>query len=60
MSIAYEALLEDKKMKGIGSVTCPDYNSSWSPENVGVFEGIEADGLEGMIFSNLEGADERF
>ncbi|KAF8861943.1 hypothetical protein BDZ45DRAFT_799589 [Acephala macrosclerotiorum] len=59
LSIAYEALLEDKGMKGMGPVTCVGYDSSWSPENVGVFEGLEADGLPGMIFSDLEGADAR-
>ncbi|CZR54673.1 uncharacterized protein PAC_04557 [Phialocephala subalpina] len=60
LSIAYEALLEDKGMKGTRSVTCMSYDSSWSPENVSVFGGIEADGLAGMMFSDLEGADERF
>ncbi|KUJ12893.1 uncharacterized protein LY89DRAFT_721729 [Mollisia scopiformis] len=60
LNIAYETLLKEKRMDSMSTVTCPTYRSSWTSDDLGVFENVESgsgDGLGRILFSGLETTD---
>ncbi len=49
-------------MKGTNSITCVNYDGSWSPEDAAFLEGAEESStgrLAGMMFQDLHGTDSR-